>query len=133
MEAYVAEQRIKTALHSRLPPATKFSLVPGQQVLLCRDTLKRWVGPYKKRSHIGQNSPHNRRHLDKAIQHNPGHPSRHQNDRHRLEKYNFRHRLSHRQELSIDIPRRKHPEERPTLPYLRLSTSHPQRELNCLR
>lgn len=47
MEAYVAEQRICTALQSRLPPATKFALKLGQDVRVYREEHRKWVGPYK--------------------------------------------------------------------------------------
>lgn len=46
MEAYVAEQRIKTALKSRLPPATKFNIQLGQSVRVYREQERKWVGPY---------------------------------------------------------------------------------------
>lgn len=37
MEAYVYEQRIRTALTSKLLPATRFHLTPGQEVRLYRE------------------------------------------------------------------------------------------------
>ena len=46
MESIVAEQRIKKALKSKLPPATKHLLKPGDNVRVYREHTKRWDGPF---------------------------------------------------------------------------------------
>lgn len=46
MESIVAEQRIKKALKSKLPPATKYLIKPGDQVRVYQEIPKRWDGPF---------------------------------------------------------------------------------------
>jgi len=46
MESIVAEQRIRKALKSKLPPATKYLIKPGDQVRVYRELSKRWDGPF---------------------------------------------------------------------------------------
>lgn len=45
METIVSENRIKTALRSKLPPSTHYLIKPGDQVRVYRE--KPWDGPYK--------------------------------------------------------------------------------------
>lgn len=45
MEAVVAEERIKRALRSKLPPTTKYQLSPGDLVRVYREVKRKWVGP----------------------------------------------------------------------------------------
>ena len=47
METIVAQTRIKTALRSKLPPATKYLIKPGDDVRVYRERSKRWNGPFK--------------------------------------------------------------------------------------
>ena len=46
MEKIVAETRIKRALKSKLPPATKFLIKPGDEVRVYREISKKWEGPF---------------------------------------------------------------------------------------
>lgn len=46
MEAIVAETRIQKALRSKLPPATKYLILPGDLVRVFRERSGRWEGPF---------------------------------------------------------------------------------------
>ena len=46
METIIAESRIRRALHSKLPPATRYLIKPGDHVRVYRETSKRWEGPF---------------------------------------------------------------------------------------
>ena len=46
LEQIVAEKRISTALRSKLPPATKYLIKPGDQVRVYREQTRKWEGPF---------------------------------------------------------------------------------------
>lgn len=45
MDTITAENRIKKALRSRLQPATRYHIVPGDLVRVYREDSRKWVGP----------------------------------------------------------------------------------------
>lgn len=47
METIVSEQRIERALRSKLPPAVRYKIDPGDEVLVYREEPRKWLGPYK--------------------------------------------------------------------------------------
>ena len=47
MATITAENRIKQALRSKLPPATRYDIQPGDNVLVYREKEKEWMGPHR--------------------------------------------------------------------------------------
>lgn len=47
MATITAELRIQQALRSKLPPATKYDIKPGDDVLIYREDDKEWMGPHR--------------------------------------------------------------------------------------
>lgn len=47
MSTITAGLRIRQALRSKLPPATRYDIQQGIEVLVCRKKEKQWVGPYR--------------------------------------------------------------------------------------
>lgn len=58
-EVIAAEERIKRALRSKLPPSTKYNITPADLVRVYREDVKNWVGPVQavrtegKMIHVG--------------------------------------------------------------------------------
>lgn len=47
MAIIVEELRIQQALLSKLPPTTRYNIVPGEDVLVYKEEQKAWIGPHQ--------------------------------------------------------------------------------------
>lgn len=47
MSTIAAELRVRQALRSKLPPATRYDIKPGDDVLVYREKEKEWLGPHR--------------------------------------------------------------------------------------